>query len=99
MNLVNFIKPTIDKIAVSSVIPLLLLVSNKMQKALCFAACTDIQYEKWPNIISSPCGCIIGSTFSEFVSEAVSVIILPFIITYLVYSIFGIIIERYKKKK
>lgn len=48
---------------------------------------------EWPNMIHN-CDCCV--TFSDFLAQLLIVIILPFVISYLAYSIFSLIISHRK---
>lgn len=85
MKFKEFFKPTKRKIIVSIIVPVLLFIFKKATAPLC-KMCAELNYGNWPTLIPS-CNCTIGSTFPEFIIQAILIFILPFIITYIIYSL------------
>ena len=88
----EFFKPTKGKIILSVIVAIIIyfLVSLSI---ICKPCPEIMKYENWPDVISS-CDCIPGSSFSEFLIETIKVFVVPFIVTYVIYSLMGYIIHR-----
>ena len=84
-----FLKLTIGKIITSIIATILffLLINFRNIFILC-SMCAQIIYEKWPDIIGTPCSCIAGAPFFEFVIEIIIAFVLPFVGIYLLYSFY-----------
>lgn len=95
MNWKYFIRPAKGKIIISIVVTALIYLFTFVAGPMC-KPCAELQYEKLPDIIVS-CNCTIGQTFSQFLLEVFLVFILPFIITYLIYSVISTFIHRKKQ--
>ncbi len=84
MNLKKFFKLTKDKLIVSIIVPIIywLFLSTRFT----CKPCGEIKYESWPKIVSS-CNCISGATFQIFIKDIFVVFVIPFLITYFIYSV------------
>ncbi len=95
MNWKNFIKPTKGKIIFSIIVTAIVYLFTFVARPLC-KMCAELKYENWPDIIST-CNCIVGQTFLQFLSEVLIVFVLPFVITYLIYSTISTLIHKNKE--
>ena len=91
----NFLRPTKGKIIVSLVVTAIVYLSVINARPFC-KMCAELQYENWPDIIFTCCN--VGQTFPQFLSEVFTVFILPFIVTYSIYSIISALINKRKSK-
>jgi len=90
----NFIRPTKGKIILSLVVAVLSYLFTFVFRPFC-KMCAELQYENWPDIIST-CNCTVGQNFPQFLFEVFIVFALPFILTYMVYSIISTFIHKNK---
>jgi hypothetical protein len=93
MGLKISIRPTKGKIITSLIMIPLFYIYHYIFNAFC-GICGEYSYEKWPEII--PSCCVVGTTFSQFLFEIYIVFILPFVMTYLIYSIICALIKKNK---
>ena len=90
----EFIKPTKGKIFFSIIVVLVWYLYLKSITYLCKTCIPELSCETiWPTLVST-CDCCF--TFINFVTQILIVIIAPFIVAYLIYSVISLIIKSKK---
>ena len=96
MNWKKFLKPTKGKLILSIIITVLSIIITAtyyyFPPFLC-ETCGDVNYEKWPDIVPE-CDCTIGASFYEFTNEIISVFMIPFVLTYHIYSVISSLMHK-----
>ena len=95
MNEKEFLGPTKGKIILSILVPIIVYIFILFSAPYC-KPCSQLKYESWPEITSS-CDCIVGSGFPEFIKDVIIVFLIPFILTYLIYSFISYVAHRKKE--
>ncbi len=90
----EFFKPTKKKIIASTVITVIyyyLRVWEYSQIRYKLAVCPKIECEHWPQHVGLPKCCFY---FSDYILQFFSLLVIPFLVVYLVYSLVSYIIKK-----
>ncbi len=90
-----WLKPTKGKVIVCVLVLIIYYLYNNFFSGIVCKPCGTITQEFWPELIPS-CNCTIGATFSEFILQLFSYLLLVMFV-YFVYSLVQLIRSRLRK--
>jgi hypothetical protein len=85
MDIKQTFAPTKAKLVSTISIVLVIFLFQFLSFSQC-SDCTNISSQPWPELNPS-CDCTSGQTLPEFLTEILTIFIIPFIATYIVYSL------------